>query len=381
MLVFSLLLACSGSSSSVDGVQGSDALVGLDHQGVAASVDESPIQSVLPAVSSAQQDADVPVEKIVQSVAVLEAADMVGAADWTGDGIDEQVRFVGEQAYWEGGSADLGGAPQVIRRARLPHGERLLVGTGMHRGNRAAPARVHEIGPDGSRVLWAESGPRNQIADLRILDGRIYVVRFVANKEVEGAFLEDGRLKSVHRGGLASQQIPLSDSDVLVGRVYGSKPKSDGDLRRVRNGRAQKLPSLRGVRTMELINVDKDDEAELLVGDGWHYAYGKQAVGRVFLLDGPNWTKGRTIAMLDGEYSARSIESSAALTGGAPESAWLLVTGTKKNHVLRRDVLGWQDVVVGPSTETSNAVWVRTKAGLAIWAAGARASRMYLLKQ
>jgi len=360
MLLFSLLIACSGSSSSVDPVQGA-----------------VPIQSATD-VSATKV---LPAQTIVESVALLEAADMVGAADWTGDGIDEQVRFVGEMVYWDGGSANLGGAPQVIRRARLAQGERLLVGTGMHRGNRGALARVHEIGPDGSRVLWEESGPRNQIADLRVVDGRIYVVRFVGQKEVEGAFLKDGRLESVYRGGLASQQIPLSESDVLVGRVYGSKPRSDGDLRRVRNGRAQQLPSLRGVRTLELINLDGDEEPELLVGDGWHYAYGQQAVGRVFLLDGPQWTKGRTIAMLDGEYSARSIESSATLTGKSAESDWLLVTGTKKVHVLRRDVLGWQDVVVGPSTETNNAVWVRTKSGLSIWAAGSKQSRMYRMKQ
>ena len=360
MLLFSLLIACSGSSSSEDHTRLNDE-----------------IQSAV-GVSSTSA---VAAESIVQSTAILEAADMVGAADWTGDGIDEQVRFVGEMAYWEGGNANLGGAPQVIRRARLAEGERLLVGSGMHRGNRGALARVHVIGPDGSRVLWEESGPRNQIADLRVVDGRIYVVRFVGQKAVEGAFLEEGRLESVHRDGLASQQIPLSDSDVLVGRVYGSQPRSDGDLRRVRNGRAQKLPSLRGVRTMELINLDHDEEPELLVGDGWHYAYGQQAVGRVLMLDGPAWTKGRTIAMLDGEYSARSIESSAALTGKGPDSDWLLVTGTKKVHVLRRDVLGWQDVVIGPSTETNNAIWVRTKAGLAIWAAGSKQSRMYLMKQ
>jgi hypothetical protein len=322
----------------------------------------------------------------------LPAADMVGAADWTGDGLDERVRFVGEKAFWDSGSVELGGAPQVIRRVELSDGERLLVGTGMHRGNRESLARVWSFGPNGAEKLWESAawseicdplskacpppGVRNQIADIRVLDGRVYISRFTGQKEVSGGFLVNGEIQEVHGGGLVTQQIPVADDRVLVGRVYGEKPRSDGDLRLIQGGKAIQLPSLRGVRTLTLENLDSDPELELLVGDGWHYAYGQQAVGRVFLLDGPLWKQGRTLAVLDGEYSARSIEVASKLTGGDPSTSGLLVTGTKKVHFLTRDALGWADRVVAPTTETGNAVLVRTPKGLAAWVAGTPNTRL-----
>jgi hypothetical protein len=306
----------------------------------------------------------------------LAPADMVGAADWTGDGLDERVRFVGEKAFWDTGTVDLGGAPQVIRRVHLAEGERLLVGSGMHRGNRESLARLWSFGPEGAEKLWENDGVRNQVADVRVLEDRIYISRFTGQKEVRGGFLVDGDIRDVHGGGLVTQQVPVAADGVLVGRVYGEKPRSDGDLRLIQGGKAVQLPSLRGVRTLTLANLDADPEMELLVGDGWHYAYGQQAVGRVFLLDGPLWKNGRTLAMLDGEYSARSIEVAAKLTGGDPSTSGLLVTGTKKVHFLSRDALGWADRVVAPTTETGNAVLVRTPKGLAAWVAGNPKSRL-----
>jgi hypothetical protein len=130
------------------------------------------------------------------------------------------------------------------------------------------------------------------------------------------------------------------------------------------------------VRTLTLANLDSDPELELLVGDGWHYAYGQQAVGRILLLDGPDWKTGRTLGLLDGEYSARSIEVASELTGGEPSTSGVLVVGTKKVHFFTRDALGWSDTIVGPSTETANAVLIRTPKGLAAWIAGQPNSRL-----
>ena len=306
----------------------------------------------------------------------LGPADLVGAADWTGDGMDERVRFLGEVAHWSGGTVDLGGAPQVIRRVVLPEGERLLVGSGMHRGNRTSPARLWSFGPEGAQMIWENHGVRNQIADVRVWGGQIYLSRFIGQKEVSGGFLVDGHIQEVHGGGLATQQLPLGADRLIVGRVYGSKPRSDGDLRLVQGSKTQTLPSLRGVRTLTLANLDADEDLELLVGDGWHYAYGQQAVGRLFLLDGPDWKNGRTLAILDGEYSARSIEVASELTGGDPSTSGVLVSGTKQVHFFTRDALGGADRVLGPTTETANAGLIRTPKGLAAWIAGKPNSRL-----
>ncbi len=301
----------------------------------------------------------------------LEPADFVAAADFDGDGIDERVRIYEDTLYWPGGSAPLSAGVHVVRRGVLAEGERVLLGLGMSRDHREAPAQVLMVGPDGPEELWQEQGLRNQIADLRVVDGSIYVTRFVAPKQVVGAYLRDGKMEQVHSDGLATQQVPLSDGGLLVGRVYGEQPRSHGDLRHGRDGAFRTLPSLRGVRSMTLAQLDSDSDFELLVGDGWHYAYGEQALGRVLLLDGPNWTRARTVAVLDGEYSARSIEVSTEIVEQPASEAGILVGGTKKVHYFKRDELGWSDRILGPSTETSNAVLIRTPRGLAAWISGA----------
>ena len=127
---------------------------------------------------------------------------------------------------------------------------------------------------------------------------------------------------------------------------------------------------------MALGQLDEDADLELLVGDGWHYAYGEQALGRILLLDGPDWTSARTLGLLDGEYSARSIEVTSSLVEQPGEQAGVLVGGTKKVHYFKRDALGWSSRVLGPTTETSNTVLIRTPRGLAAWIAGAPSSRL-----
>ena len=299
----------------------------------------------------------------------LPPAQFVAAADFDGDGLDERVWAHEGRLYWPGGDQEVQGKIQVACRGDLGDGERVFLGVGMGRNYRDAPAQILEVGPSGPQVLWSDQGPRNQITDLRVVDGRLYSVRFVGNKTTEGAFWESGDWQVVHKDGLANQQIPL-DQGLLVGRVYGAEPRSDGDLRWVAAGKDRFLPSLRGVRSLLLAQLDSDEEPELLVGDGWHYAYGERAVGRVQLLDGPGWKLSRTIAHLDGEYSARSIEVAPPSSGVHPLQAGILISGTKKVHYLKRDALGWRDWIVGPTTETSNAVLIQTPKGLAAWIAG-----------
>lgn len=339
MLIFTLLWACGGTGEPGGAVM--SATPGLATESLAPDWSDS-----------------------------LEPADFVGAADFDGDGVDERVRVLEDVLYWPGGQQALDAGVHVIRRARLAEGERVLLGLGMNRDHREAPAMILSVGPQGPELLWEENGPRNQVADIRVHDEEIYVTRFVAPKRVEGAYLRDGKMQSVHRDGLATQQLPLGDGELLVGRVYGEAARSHGDLRHGRNGVFRTLPTLRGVRSMAVGQLDEDAELELLVGDGWHYAYGEQAVGRVLLLDGADWGSARTLGMLDGEYSARSIEVASSLIDQPGLSAGVLVSGTKKVHYFKRDKLGWSARELGPTTETSNTVLVRTPRGLAAWIAG-----------
>lgn len=164
---------------------------------------------------------------------------------------------------------------------------------------------------------------------------------------------------------MALRQRPVSDADqaeVVVGRLYGDEPKSDGDLSlRAGGAVAAQLPSLRGVRALALGDLDGDGAAELLVGDGWHYAYGTSAVPRLRLFTGPGWGEARTIAFLEGDYSVEEIQ----VIGTD-----LLVTGSSHVWLLHRDALGWGARLLSALPEGGNAVTLRTSEGPGVLLSG-----------
>jgi hypothetical protein len=290
----------------------------------------------------------------------LERADAVAAADFDGDGVDEPVLIVDGAARWPSGEADLGGAVQIT--ARAPDGS-VLLGTGSSRALPDAPARVWRLGSGGATLLWESAGPRNQVTELRAAGDRIWLGVFGDQTRVSAGWLEGDQHKVEVQEKLGTRQLPLGDLGVLVGRVYGDQPRSDGDLRLLRDGGVVRpLPTLRGVRSLAAADLDGDGGLEILVGDGWHYAYGSQAVARVRLLEAPEWTTGRTLATFDDEYSVRQIE----VTGGGD----ILATGTKAVHLLRRDALGWRDLELAPLAETGNAVLFQDAGGPAVLLSG-----------
>jgi hypothetical protein len=289
----------------------------------------------------------------------LEPSNKVGAADFDGDGVDEWVRFLDGFAFWGDHTVELGGEVQVVHRGD-PDGEGhavLLVGTCMVRANRAAKTRIWSLGERGPEILFERDVERNQVADLDFVGERLWVALYGPGKTVEAGWLDGRKFDVVERRNLAIAWLPLGDETRVVGRVYGDAPKAPGDLRLIGPEGERVLPTLRGVRALAAADLDGDGVQELLVGDGWHYAYGRQALARVRLLEGPDWSTGRTIAMFDGEYTVWSIE----VVGQN-----ILATGSKGVHLLSRDALGWADHLVAPVAETGNAVVFKDDKGL--WA-------------
>ena len=289
-------------------------------------------------------------------VATADDADLVAAFDGDGDGVDELVTVLGSTARWPGGEQDLGGAPQRATRGTLDGEEVALVASGMDRDHKGVPARVWAIGPSGARVVYERATPRAQIPSLEVIDGRLWVAVYADSFLVEGGWVDHGVLEVVASGRLAEAQLPVGDQ-TAVGRVYGDEPRSDGDLTLQPSGRL--LATFRGVRSLELADVNHDGAPDLLVADGWHSNYGQVADGRVLLLRGPDFVQASVVAHLGADYAAEDM----VLQGDD-----ILVTGPVGVHLLRRDEVGWVDFSLGDSA--GNAVFVSSPEGPAVFIAG-----------
>ncbi len=287
----------------------------------------------------------------------LEPADAVAAGDLDGDGNDSLVLVHGGMARWDGREQELGALVQVVARGDVDGDgrEEILLGCGMGRGQRRAPARVWLLDEQGAMMVWEREGARNQITELLVTERGVWMAAFADGKQVEAGWLaaEDAVSWSFEpqlQASLATRQVPL-EQGALVGRIYGDEPRSDGDLQLRVGDSSTVVPTLRGVRALLLAEIDGKEGRELLVGDGWHYKYGTNGVARVRLHSGPDFQQARTIASFDGEFTVRQLQVSAS-----GPSSWLLATGSSQAHVLFRDGMGWQDLPAGVVGEAGNAV-------------------------
>ncbi len=297
---------------------------------------------------------------------LLTPAEAVAVADLDGDGFDEPILVQEGVIRWNGREHAIDCTVQVVSRRRVAgqSREEALLGCGTGRQTRGAPLRILAVGEDSVSTIWSRDGERNQIADLRVVEGRIWVAAFSTKFDVEAGWIQDGVFQKVTEGRLATQQFPLSGTTVLQGRVYGEAPRSPGDLRVVGPGVERILPTWRGVRSLELADLNEDGHLEILVGDGWHYAYAEQARARLLLLEGPDWTVGRTLGFFSDDYSIRSIE---LVEDG------IVAVGTRHVHWLNRDELGWVSKPIAEITETGMGSVIKTDSGLGVLVSGSPA--------
>lgn len=71
---------------------------------------------------------------------------------------------------------------------------------------------------------------------------------------------------------------------IVVGRPYGEEVRSTGGAFVLDGEKRIDLPAFRGVSSLAVGDVDGDGRAEIVVGDGWHFDYGKLARARLAII-------------------------------------------------------------------------------------------------
>lgn len=297
-----------------------------------------------------------------------EDADAVAVADVDGDGSQERFHVVGDVLHGPHGTHPLQGAWQKAVAFPLDGGSReeLFFATGAGLRHRDAPIRVYQASEASPALLWERDGSRDQLTDLREVDGRLWLAAFEDTWKVSGGWLDREGFLEVSRARMAMVQLPLKDGRVVQGRLYGEQPKSDGSLVvHEANGEERTLSGRRGVRSIGAGDLDADGHVDLLIADGWHYAYGEHGLARLGLYRGPDFTDARTLTVLPRDYTINSIEL--VRVAGRP---LLLLSGSHTVQILSQDDLGWRLTHVADIRQTDQAIFRRTSKGLSVLVPG-----------
>ena len=290
----------------------------------------------------------------------------LSTADFDGDGDDVIFTFNDGIARWNDKEHEIAAQPLCasVYDWDKDGKEELFVGYGSSRKYRNQPAQVWQYSNQETKLVW-KGEIHAMISDMHTTNDGLFIVRSNSNQEMEGGFLDiaTGKMNVLHTQKLALRQYPLSNESVLVGRVYGDKPRSDGDL--FYSNTKIKIPTKRGVRAIELADINQDQKKDLLISDGWHFQYGTNAQARVVLYEGPDFKERRVIANFDDDYSVNRIEVS-------DDGKMILAIASKFGYVLFLDDLGWKSYKLPEIGERGSMSFLHSSKGLEIAVSGER---------
>lgn len=272
----------------------------------------------------------------------LRSADKVLCVDSDENGTDEILFVTGNILYTPNSEHTLDGGLQTWFR----EGNQLWLGTGFSKDFREAPMTIYEYKDAKLSTFWSKTATRNQITDLSVVQNRLYAAMFSAGTQIHGGWLEQ-EFTPTYKSNMAMIQRPIpEDPDtIVVGRLYGDQPRSDGDLRIINNKNSTLLENFRGVRSLEIGDINGDGHSDILVGDGWHYQYASMGQARLSLYFGPDFEDKRTVAILDKEYSINHIEVHRS-------GRLILAQGTSNVYILQQTDLGWKTHKLSATTES-----------------------------
>lgn len=316
-------------------------------------------------------------------------------ADLDGDGAAELVTVDDEylRVYQPGGqplaARAVSGGAQVLEAHDVDGDGKaeLLLGLGetvAHRGAKTQVLLLRLVGrelslesiamPDSERaeVVALLALPRKHPWSHSALGAERQATLLVAH--FESRFVV--RLSTASRGENEWQLMPrasvrmatsivLGDTDgdgtpeVIVGRVYGDAPNTDGDAFVLgADGSRIPIPTTRGVRGLAVVDLDGDGRDDVLLGDGWHSNYGKLARAQLTVARrGTDGFRSETVARFDGQFTLWQLLAADLNGDGAPE---VVVRGS--GHVeLLSPALGWQAARV--ASEARSVVLAPVKPG------------------
>lgn len=298
----------------------------------------------------------------------LQEADKVACVDLDNDGNDEHIFIRKGNLHTPSTTHEINAGPQTFWR----DGQRLLIGSGFSKDFRDAPMSVHELTSSGLKELWSTKGPRNQITDLSVVNDQIFLSTFTQGTTIAGGWLTSLDTP-IFSSNMAMRQRPLPEnpSVLIAGRLYGDTPKSDGDLQVIRSGQSTLISSYRGIRSLDVQDMNGDGHSDLLVADGWHYQYASMGRAQLHLYLGPHFTDRRTLALLDDQYTINQIHVH-------PDKHTIVLQGSSQVFALTQSSFGWQQHTLGPISESGNTALCLSTEGSYVLLSGTPATKIFL---
>ena len=237
------------------------------------------------------------------------------------------------------------------------HRAEIVVGWGMNREHKDAPAKVvlYRLAKDRlvEETIFSPETTRAEIVAILPWETNAIMVAYWESKYlVRSVVLRKGdsgwaptQIASLRtattyvRGDLDGDGAP----DLVVGRVYGDAKGVDGDAFVLApDGKRVPIPTLRGVRSLPIADGD------LFIGDGWHQNYSQSAHGRLaWVRHTSAGFQAELVEDTAGQYAIERIVP-AKIDGRTA----LVTQGSQYVRVFTRTDHGWQGLsIAGPARD------------------------------